>query len=220
MADDLVLTIGEKNVSSWSMRAYLALAVKNLSFEEQTIALMEDRDRSRRLAVSPVGTVPVLRHGDLVIPDSLAIFEYLEEAFPPPAYPALWPADPSRRAHARWLSATMHSSFTTLRGDMSFNLCFLAQPPSVSAVALSEAAHILSLWESALNRPERDGPFLFGPFGGVDAMFAPAVVRLRAFKVPTADTPKSAKYMEAVLENPLVRRWMDAARALPPVAVE
>ena len=220
MAVDLVLTIGEKNISSWSMRAYLALAVKNLSFEEHPISLMEDRDRSRRLAVSPVGTVPVLRHGDLVVPDSLAILEYLEETFPPPAYPALWPADPPRRALARWLWGTMHSSFHTLRKDMSFNLCFLPQPPPVSAVALSEAAHILSLWESALERPDRDGPFLFGPFGGVDAMFAPVVVRLRAFKVPTADTPKSAKYMEAVLENPLVRRWMDPARALPPVRVE
>jgi len=75
---DLTLIIGEKNISSWSMRAYVALAAKGLPFEEQTISLREDRDRARRFAASPVGTVPVLRHGPLVIPDSLAIIEYLE----------------------------------------------------------------------------------------------------------------------------------------------
>jgi glutathione S-transferase len=215
---DLTLTIGEKNISSWSMRAFLALAVKGLAFEERTISLGEDRDRSRRFAASPVGTVPVLQHGPLVIPDSLAIIEYLEETFPPPRFPALWPADPHDRAHARWLSATMHSSFSTLRQEMSFNLCFLAQRPSVSPTALQEAAHILSLWESALAHRRPSGPFLFGAFGAADAMYAPAVVRLRAFAVPTTETPRAAEYMEAVLESPLVRRWMDPARALPPVA--
>lgn len=218
MPPDLVLTIGEKNISSWSMRAYVALALKGLKFEERTISLREDVDRSKRFAISPVGTVPVLQHGTLVVPDSLAILEYLEETFPPPRYPSLWPAEPAARAHARWLSATMHSSFQTLRQEMSFNLCFLAQPPSVSATALKEAAHLLSLWESTLSRERRDQPFLFGAFGGADVMFAPAVVRLSAFAVPTADTPKAAGYLEAVLEHPAVRRWMEPARALPPVA--
>jgi len=218
MSDRLVLYIGEKNISSWSMRPFLCLKVKGLEFEERIISIAGDKDRRKRLEISPTGTVPVLHHGRRVIPDSLAILEYLEETFPAPAYPALWPPDADERAHARWLAATMHSSFPQLRASMSFNLCFLPQPPRASDVALAEAAQMLGLFESVLGGKPSPGPFLFGPFGGVDAMFAPAVVRLTAFKVSTASTPHAGRYLAAVLEHPAVRAWMDAARALPPRA--
>jgi glutathione S-transferase len=218
MTEALVLYIGEKNVSSWSMRAFLALEIKKLPYEERTILLREDKDRRQRRALSPTGKVPVLRHGALVIPDSLAIIEYLEETFPPPKHPALWPEDRADRAHARWLSAAMHSGFTRIREGMSFNLCFLPQPPAPPAEALQEAAELLGIWEETLGKKKAAGPFLIGGFGAVDAMFAPAIVRLTSFKVPSAATPKAAAYMKAVLSHPAVDRWMSQARALPPVA--
>ncbi|HKQ62358.1 MAG TPA: glutathione S-transferase N-terminal domain-containing protein [Candidatus Polarisedimenticolaceae bacterium] len=216
----LVLYVGEKNVSSWSMRGYLALAHKGLDFEERTIRLAEDKDRAQRRRVSPTGKVPVLHHDELILPDSLAIIEYLEETFPPPAHPALWPAEREARAHARWLSAAMHSGFTHLRESMSFNLCFLPERPRATPQALADAAELLGFWEQALGRKRAAGPFLFGPFCAADIMFAPAIVRLDAFAVPTSSTPRAAEYMRAVLEAPLVRRWLDPARALPPVARE
>src|SRR5262249_14079098 len=120
VSDKLVLYTGEKNVSSWSMRGYLAVVEKEVPFEERPLAITEDKDRSGRRAVSPTGKVPVLHHGDRVIPDSLAILEYLEETFMPPKYKALWPSDPGQRAHARWLAAAMHSGFMKLRESMSF----------------------------------------------------------------------------------------------------
>jgi len=216
--DSLVLYAGEKNISSWSMRAYVALAAKGLEFEERTISLREDKDRSRRRRVSPTGRVPVLHHGAIVVPDSLAIIEYLEETFPPPAHPALWPSERAERARARWLAAAMHSGFVKLREGMSFNLCFLPQPPQPPAEALAEAADLLSLWEETLAQKTAGGPFLSGGFGAADAMFAPAIVRLTSFRVPAGKAPRAAAYMEAVLAHPAVKRWMDPARALPPAA--
>ena len=219
MKDGLVLYIGEKNISSWSMRAYVALVAKEIPFEEKTISLRKDKDRAERRAVSPTGRVPVLHHGSLVIPDSLAIIEYLEEAFPAPKHPSLWPAEIRERAHARWLAAAMHSGFMKLREGMSFNLCFLPEPPQAPAEALAEAGEMLRLWEEALREKRKEaGPFLFGAFGAADAMVAPAVVRLTSFRVPTSATPRAAAYMDAVLRHPPVRRWMDPARALPPQA--
>ena len=218
----LVLYAGDRNISSWSMRAYVALVEKDLPFEERTIPLREDGDRSRRRSVSPTGRVPVLYHetpgGRLVLPDSLAIIEYLEETFPAPRYPALWPSGARQRAHARWLAAAMHSGFSKLRESMSFHLCFLPQPPPATAEALAEATEILALWEDALAEKSSPGPFLFGPFGAVDAMYAPVVVRLTSFRVPTAEAPRAAPYMAAVLAHPSVRRWMDPARDIPPAA--
>ena len=215
MNDKLILYIGEKNISSWSMRAWLGLELKGVAYEERTIPLIEDRDRSRRRAVSPTGKVPVLHAGSLVIPDSMAILEFLEEIYRPPAHTALWPSDRAQRAHARWLAAAMHSGFPKLRESMSFNLCFLPTPPAASAEARDEATEMLSFWETALECRTAPGPFLFGEFGAVDVMYAPAVVRLTAFRVPTDRTPKSAAYMAAVLAHPAVKKWMDAARALP-----
>ena len=51
-----------------------------------------------------------------------------------------------------------------------------------------------------------------------DVMFAPAVVRLTAFRIPTAGYPHAAGFMNAVLEQADVAEWMKAARTLTPVA--
>jgi len=223
MQDALTLYIGEKNISSWSMRPYVALVEKGVPFEEKTISLREDKDRSRRRAIGPTGRVPVLHHrrGEgsepLVVADSLAIIEYIEEAFPSPAHPPLWPAGIEDRARARSLAATMHSGFAKVRESLSFNLCFLPAPPPATPEALAEAAEMLAMWEDALARKKDPRPFLFGPFGAVDAMYAPAVVRLTAFKVPTQAAPRSAAYMQAMLAQPSMRRWLDEARTLAPV---
>jgi glutathione S-transferase len=214
--DGLTLYVGDKNISSWSMRAFVALDAKGLDFEERTISLVTDKDRSRRRQVSPTGKVPVLHHGARVIPDSLAIIEYVEETFPAPRWRQLWPAEAGARAHARWLAAAMHSGFMKLREGMSFNLCFLPERPPAPEAALAEARDLLALWEQALRERGDSGPFLFGTFGAADAMFAPTIVRLTSFGVPAADFPRSYAYMSAVLEHPSVRRWLDAARALPP----
>lgn len=223
MNDTLTLYIGEKNISSWSMRPYVALAEKGVPFEEKTISLREDKDRSRRRAIGPTGRVPVLHHrregGEtLIVADSLAIIEYIDEAFPAPAHPALWPADRDDRARARSLAATMHSGFPKVRESMSFNLCFLPSPPPATPEALAEAAEMLALWEDALARKKDPRPFLFGPFGAVDAMYAPAVVRLTSFRVPTTSAARSADYMKAMLVHPSMSRWLDEARTLAPVA--
>ena len=52
---------------------------------------------------------------------------------------------------------------------------------------------------------------------GLERRFG-AVVALDdvSFRVPVGPTPQAAPYLEAVLAHPPVRRWMDAARALPP----
>lgn len=214
MPETFVLYAGDRSVSSWSMRAYVALTHKGAEFEERTIRLLEDRDRSQRRKVSPTGRVPVLHHGDAVVPDSLAIIEYLEEVLPPPAWPALWPTDRRQRAHARWLSAEMHAGFRRVRKEMSFDLCFAAEAPPPSEAAVSEARGMMELWESALASVTEPSPFLFGAFGGVDAMYAPAVVRLAAFEIPTAGLPRAEAYMKAVLRYPAVRRWLEGA---PPI---
>jgi glutathione S-transferase len=110
----------------------------------------------------------------------------------------------------------MHSGFPNLREGMSFNHCFLPEPPAPPPEALQEAAEMLRFFEDALDLRSAPGEFLFGGFGAVDAMFAPAVVRLVSFGAPTAATPRAGGYLAAVLAHPPVERWLKEARALPP----
>ena len=218
MSEERVLYIGEKNLSSWSLRGWLALRHKQLPFTERSITLRDDGSRALRRRVSPTGKVPVLHDRGLVIPDSLAIIEYLEETYPAPQHPQLWPRDPAARAHARWLSAAMHSGFMALRAGMSFNLCFLKEDLRTNEAAIADAREMMSLWEPALAQHAGTGPYLFGTWSACDVMFAPAVVRLTAFRVPTDGFAHAARYMNAVLEQPDLAEWMKAARQLTPVA--
>jgi glutathione S-transferase len=63
--------------------------------------------------------VPALIDGDVTVWDSLSIIEYLAEKFP---QAELWPEDRARRAHARSISAEMHSGFMPLRNECGMNL--------------------------------------------------------------------------------------------------
>src|SRR3954454_13933300 len=105
----LTLVIGNKNYSSWSMRPWLALKACNIAFDEVSIPLYTgDADKQRILKFTRSGKVPALVDGDVTIWDSLAIIEYVAERFPEAKR---WPEDRASRAHARSVSAEMHSGF-------------------------------------------------------------------------------------------------------------
>src|SRR5216684_2629262 len=116
----LQLVIGNKNYSSWSMRPWLALRANHIAFDEVFIPLYTGVDDKKRiLSFTHSGKVPALIDGDVTIWDSLAIIEYLAEGFPEAR---LWPEDRARRAHARSISAEMHSGFVALRTECGMNL--------------------------------------------------------------------------------------------------
>src|SRR6266404_6196455 len=142
----LKLVIGNKNYSSWSMRPWLALRANNIPFDEVFIPLYTgEADKQRILSFTHSGKVPVLIDGDITIWDSLAIIEYAAERFPEIR---LWPEDRARRAHARSISAEMHSGFAALRNECGMNL---HRP--VGAIALSNAASATARWGRSCSDP-------------------------------------------------------------------
>ncbi len=114
----LTLVIGNKNYSSWSLRAWLALRQSGAAFDELRIPLDTATTREQILKHSPAGKVPVLHDGGFTIWESLAICEYAAERFP---VAGLWPEDAAARAHARAVSAEVHAGFATLRSAMPMN---------------------------------------------------------------------------------------------------
>jgi glutathione S-transferase len=207
-----VLYIGNKNASSWSLRAWLALREKGVPFEERVIDLFGP-DRGPTLArVAPSSQVPVLHHDDLVVFDSLAIMEYANDGFDGPP---LLPADPRGRARARSLLAWMHSGFHELRKGMSFEGTFHKNPVAAPDAALREAARLAETWERELTRS--DGPYLLGPLSLADLTFVPVIRRLRAHGFPLPRYPRASIWATELMTRPSVREWMSVAESLPPV---
>src|SRR5690348_15772956 len=147
------LVIGNKNYSSWSLRPWIAMKVLGIPFDEVRIPLYKPGSKEKILGYSPAGKVPILKDGDTVIWDSLAILEYLAEK-----YPALWPKEPAQRAKARAVSAEMHSGFAKLREHMSMNIRKRYPGKGRTPEVLADIARIDAIWSEAKE------PFLFGTF--------------------------------------------------------
>src|SRR5262245_14829091 len=76
---DLTLVIGNKNYSSWSLRPWMLLKHLGLEFTERLVILDTPTFKDEIAKFGPSGRVPVLKHGDLTVWDSMAICEYLAE---------------------------------------------------------------------------------------------------------------------------------------------
>lgn len=207
------LILGSKNYSSWSLRGWLAMRQSGAPFEEILIPFHTD-DRTELIqAESPSGLVPVLRHGALIINDSLAIAEYLAERHPDAG---LWPQDAAARAVARAASAEMHSGFGALRSALPMNFRLTREGPARSAEVDADVARIEAIWDHCRRQYGAGGPFLFGAFTIADAMYAPVVSRLRTYSVPVS--PESEAYMNAVWSHPWMQEWGAAGADEPLVA--
>jgi glutathione S-transferase len=205
----LKLVIGNKNYSSWSMRPWLALRAGNIPFEEVLIPLYTgDADKQRILSFTRSGKVPALVDGDVTVWDSLAIIEYLAERFPEAR---LWPEDRARRAHARSISAEMHSGFAALRNECGMNLHRPVRAIALSGEARADIGRVQQIWSECRERYAKFGPFLFGAFGGADAMFAPVVHRFRTYAI--AGAPEVQAYMDSMMALPAFQEWTRAALA-------
>ena len=206
----LKLAIANRNYSSWSLRAWLVLERTRAPFEEQVIPLRQPGTQAEIAKVSPSGRLPVLRDGDALVWDSLAIAEHLAERFPSVR---LWPTDPAARATARSISAEMHAGFTALRQTLPMNIRRRRpggfEAPSVAA----DIARITQPWTTLRAAWGAGGPYLFREWGIADAFFTPVAARFRTYGVPLP--PAAAEYRDALLTWPAFRRWEQAAEKEP-----
>lgn len=212
---EITIFIGNKNYSSWSLRPWLALRQTGVAFEEVVIVLDQAQSAEDLRRHSPTGRVPVLRHGSLVIWESLAICEYLAERFPASR---LWPADIAARAHARAVSNEMHAGFGDLRRSMPMDISRRWPLAGRFDRARADIERVTALWRECREKFGRSdgkesGDFLFGRFSIADAMFAPVATRFVTYGVPL--DPVCAAYVHAVQAWPAMQEWTAAAAREP-----
>ncbi|HYY39454.1 MAG TPA: glutathione S-transferase family protein [Xanthobacteraceae bacterium] len=211
----LKLVIGNKNYSSWSLRPWIAMKVAGIAFEEEVISLSATDFKTRLSKVSGTGKVPALVDGDVHVWESLAILEYLAEQYP---HAGLWPADPAPRALARAIAAEMHAGFSPLRRHLPMNMWRPVRPRQLTPEVKANVRRVEEIWIDCRARYGTGGPFLFGPFGAADAMYAPVVARFHTYAVEVAEAARM--YMDAVMALPAWAEWRAAALAEPWVLPE
>ena len=200
------LYIGNRNYSSWSLRAWFLLAEAGIDFDEERLRLDTPEFEERIGAISPSRRVPVLVVGEEKVWDSLAIAETVAERWPDKG---LWPSDPAARSHARSISAEMHAGFPHLRAGMPMNCRAMGRQVSLSSGLKADIDRVIAIWSDCAER--YGGGWLFGSFSVADAMYAPVVLRFRTYGT---DLPEPARaYADRVLQSRAVQQWLAAAES-------
>ncbi|MEM9117576.1 MAG: glutathione S-transferase family protein [Cyanobacteria bacterium P01_F01_bin.56] len=204
----LRLIIGNKNYSSWSLRAWLFLKQSQIEFEEIKLALFTQQWEAEIKRYTPAGKVPVLLDGDIAIWDTMAIMEYVRENFPNPVG---WPSDRATRAHARSIANEMHSGFMAIREELPQNLrvCQQRSLDDFSSTARNEIQRVETLWQDCFER--YGGPWLCGEFSIADVMYVPVALRFVTYGIQLEPTAQQFITLAQALEP--VKAWYQDAEA-------
>jgi len=209
MAAQYTLVIGNKNLSSWSLRPWLALKMAGIAFEEILIRLDQPDTRASIAGQSPAGKVPVLKVTENgathMVWDSLAICETIAERHPEAK---LWPDEAWTRAEARSYAAEMHSGFPDVRQHLPMDFARTAPTPELSEATQKQITRIVAAWETALSRHQ--GGFLFGRFSIADCMYAPVVSRFLTYGIALPEAAKA--YTDRMMALPALQEWMAGAK--------
>jgi glutathione S-transferase len=201
------LVIGNRNYSSWSLRAYLLLRHVGVEAEVLRLPLDTPEFRARIGAYSPTARLPVLIDGDLTVFDSLAICEYAAELSG-----RGWPSERAARAVARAVSAEIHSGFPVLRAAMPMNLRARGRRITRTPELEAEIRRIDASFAACRARFGGGGPWLIGDYSVADAMYAPVASRFSSYGEQGLGAVARA-YVATSLADPELVPWRDAALA-------
>jgi glutathione S-transferase len=212
------LIIGPRTYSTWSLRGWLVMKRTGADFTTVDVRYETQAQKAALRQVSPSGFVPVLKHGDTLIWDTLAIAEWAAETYPEAR---LWPADPMARALARSATAEMHSGFSALRTFCGTGpdrpMVGEARSETPSDPALDrDLARLVDLFRQMRGRFGQAGPWLFGDWSIADAFFTPVAARIRHFQIDLSaygDDGVAVAYVAALLAQPDFRQWEAEALA-------
>ncbi len=196
------LYIGNKNYSTWSLRAWLILDKYNLKHEDVQLTLDSASFYQHLQDISPTLRVPTLVDGDVTIWESLAICEYINDTY---LSGSAWPKNNALKAKARALASEMHAGFSQLRAEMPMNIR-AKRALTLSNQAKKDIQRIEAIWSEQYQQFKQQGGWLFGQWSIVDAMFAPVLLRFNTYNIEL--NTEATAYMKHALSCSSLQRWI------------
>ena len=205
MNDELTLYIDSNFVSPYAMWAYVALREKRLPCTLKAVDLAAKQHHETGYEhLTLTGKVPALVHGEFALAESSAIIEYLEDVFPAPAHPRVYPADARERARARQLQAWIRSDLMALREERPTTVIFRAPVDKPLSEAGRAAADKLIRVAASLLGEGAD--HLFGSWCIADTELALTLNRLVANGDAVPENLR--RYVQAQWARPSVQAWV------------
>lgn len=200
--------------SSAAYRVRIALNLKDLTYEHSAINLLKGEQNSPAYKnINPQGLVPTLATDQGTLTQSLAILEWLEEAFPKPS---IIPGDPWQKAQLRSLAYLVGCDIHPVNNLRI--LKYLQQELAVSDDAKTQwYKHWIHTGFTALEAQLDDQPFCRSQQPSIaDICLVPQVFNALRFKVDMSGFPKIHKLYKHCNKQPA---FMDAAPENQPDAV-
>jgi maleylacetoacetate isomerase len=190
--------------SSAAFRVRIALALKGITVERRFVHLARGEQRSAAyLAKNPQGLAPALELDDgVVLTQSLAIIDYLDQLAP---QPALLPADPVEAARVRAVALAIACDIHPL-GNLRVVAYLQNELGQDEAAALAWRRHWVAEGFAALDRMIAPAPFCFGPEPTLaDVCLAPQVFYAERFGLDLAPSPNIRAAADACAAHPAFR---------------
>ena len=199
----LLVALRDFNCCEASLQAWLVLRLGGLPFEAHCDVI----ERPPHAPPLPMGRLPVLFASEWPIWDSLAISEFIAEL-----QPGVWPHDPQARAHARSLAGEAHAGFQGLRHLLPLDLLGHFSPPGkLTRKVHTELNRLVEICDHCASHYSADGPFLFGAYSIVDAIFTPIAARIITYSLDV--TGSAAAYVDNLMTWPPMIEWQELASA-------
>jgi glutathione S-transferase len=209
VTDELVLHGERYWISPYFFSSFVALTEKALPFTLRALALERGEQRKEPFrSAFLTGKIPALEHGPIRLAESMAIAEYLEEAFPPPRHAALLPEGAGPRGRARQVMAWLRSDLGALREERPTTTMFYAKATRpLTAAGARDAARLLEV-AAALVGDGRTA--LFGRWCLADAELAFMLHRLICNGHELPETVRS--FAESQWQRPSLRAFVGHER--------
>ncbi len=198
-------------LSPFVRKVLLVLEYKGLTYEQ--IDTMPGMATPEYLKISPLGKIPALEDGDLILADSSVICEYLEEQYPD--IPML-PKTIAARARARWLEEYSDTKLVELCGGGLF-FERVVKPTMLKQETNKEKVEntITNLLPPVLDYLESQVPvkgFLFGEIATADLSIASQFINAEYadYRIDAARWPTLSAFVMRVKEQPVVAKRLEA----------
>jgi glutathione S-transferase len=210
MSENLTLFVDDFWISPYAFSAFIALKEKGVPFEVKGVKMQDKQHfQADYRNASITGRVPAFRHGDFWLAESSAIAEYMEDRFPPPRHPALYPADPQQRAQARMIQAWVRSDLLPLREERPTTTMFYERArTNLSSKGQDSAQNLLRI-ANLLVKEGATQLFATWSIADADLSFMLHRLILNGHEVPS----KVRKFAEAQWQRPSVQEWVKRERA-------
>ncbi|KGD72312.1 glutathione S-transferase [Tatumella morbirosei] len=193
--------------SPYAMSVYVCMQEKGLRFSVNTLNLEQNQHTRPELSsLLLTGRVPCLQHDGFTLSESSAIAEYLDETFPAPDYPRVYPSHHQQKAMARQVQAWLRSDFLALRTERPTDVIFSGRKyPPLSAAGERDVKKLISGASQLIGQHSS----LFGQWSVADCDLAVMLNRLTKHGDPLPE--RLQEYAAFQWQRASIQLWVNEA---------